>query len=81
MLDVLLYNVNIYLTIFVFLIIGVVGSYINQLGDLIASSLKRKVGLKDYSNIFPGHGGFMDRVDGQMFVAVFVYLILTMCCL
>jgi len=60
-----------------FLIIGVVGSYINQLGDLIASSLKRKVGIKDYANIFPGHGGFMDRVDGQMFVAVFVYLVLT----
>ena len=55
---------------FVFLIIGVVGSYINQLGDLIASSLKRKVGLKDYSNIFPGHGGFMDRMDGLCCVAL-----------
>ena len=62
---------------YAFLIIGLIGSYINQLGDLIASSLKRKVGIKDFSNIFPGHGGFMDRVDGQMFVAVFVYLIFT----
>lgn len=59
-----------------FAIIAIFGSYINQLGDLIASSLKRKVGLKDYSNIFPGHGGFMDRVDGQMFVAVWVLLVL-----
>ena len=56
--------------------IGIFGAYITQLGDLIASALKRKVDLKDYSNIFPGHGGFMDRVDGQMFVSVLTYLIL-----
>ena len=59
-----------------FLIIAVIGSYINQLGDLIASALKRKIGIKDFSQIFPGHGGFMDRVDGMMFVSVFVYVIL-----
>ena len=61
-----------------FLIIALGGSYINQLGDLIASALKRKIGIKDFSNIFPGHGGFMDRVDGMMFVATFIYLILTL---
>ena len=61
-----------------FLIIAVAGSYINQLGDLIASAYKRKIGIKDFSNIFPGHGGFMDRVDGMMFVSVFVYIILTL---
>ncbi|MBQ7918031.1 MAG: CDP-archaeol synthase [Clostridia bacterium] len=57
-----------------FLILGVVGSYINQLGDLVASAYKRKFNIKDFSNIFPGHGGFMDRVDGQMFVAIVVYV-------
>ena len=61
-----------------FLIIAVAGSYINQLGDLIASAYKRKVGIKDFSNLFPGHGGFMDRVDGMMFVSVFVYIILAL---
>lgn len=61
-----------------FLIIAIVGSYINQLGDLIASALKRKVGIKDFANIFPGHGGFMDRVDGMMFVSVFIYIILAL---
>ena len=60
------------------LIIGVVGSYINQLGDLVASAMKRKVGLKDFSNVFPGHGGFMDRVDGLMFVSILIYLILAL---
>lgn len=65
-------------SIIAFLIIGVIGSYINQLGDLIASALKRKIGIKDYANIFPGHGGFMDRVDGMMFVSTFIYIILTL---
>lgn len=61
-----------------FIGIGLVGSYVNQLGDLIASALKRKIGIKDYSNLFPGHGGFMDRVDGMMFEAVFIYAVLTL---
>ncbi len=61
-----------------FLIIGIFGAYANQLGDLVASAMKRKIGIKDYSNLFPGHGGFMDRVDGLMFVTVFSYIILTL---
>lgn len=60
------------------LIIAIGGSYINQLGDLIASALKRKIGIKDFSHIFPGHGGFMDRVDGMMFVSTFIYIILVL---
>mgnify|MGYP004675481379 FL=1 len=62
-------------SLFAFIFVGIFGSFINQLGDLIASALKRKVGIKDYSHIFPAHGGFMDRVDGLMFTALFVYLI------
>ncbi len=61
-----------------FAIIGVVGSYANQLGDLVASAYKRKAGIKDFSNIFPGHGGFMDRVDGMMFVTVVIYIVLSL---
>lgn len=63
-------------SVFGFLLLGVVGSYVNQLGDLVASAQKRKANIKDYSNIFPGHGGFMDRVDGLMFTSVFVYLMM-----
>ena len=59
----------------VFIAIGVVGSFITQLGDLIASAFKRKNNIKDFSNVFPGHGGFLDRVDGLMFNAVLVYVI------
>lgn len=59
-------------------IIGLIGSFANQLGDLVASAYKRKVGIKDFSNIFPGHGGFMDRVDGMMFVSIVVYIVLSL---
>ncbi len=59
-----------------FMLIAVFGSFINQLGDLIASAFKRKIKIKDYGNVFPGHGGFMDRYDGTMFVAVLVFLVL-----
>lgn len=44
---------------------------ISQLGDIFASYIKRKARTKDYSSIFPGHGGFMDRLDGISFNAIF----------
>lgn len=50
-------------------IIGFVVSAIGQVGDIIASALKRSARVKDYGTIFPGHGGVMDRVDGLIFNA------------
>ena len=40
--------------------------------------LSKLFSIKDFSNIFPGHGGFMDRVDGMMFVSVVIYIVLTL---
>jgi len=55
------------------LIIGLVGSFFAMAGDLVASAFKRKVGIKDYGNLIPGHGGILDRFDSVLFVAPFVY--------
>ncbi len=50
-------------------------SIISQIGDLSASVIKREIGIKDYGNIMPGHGGALDRFDSILFVApVFYYL-------
>ncbi len=50
-------------------VIGIVG----QLGDLAASLIKRKYKVKDFGNIFPGHGGFLDRIDSELFSLAAVY--------
>lgn len=51
-------------------------SVCSQIGDLVASKLKRTYGIKDYSNIFPGHGGVLDRFDSALFTsAIFLAFI------
>ncbi len=50
--------------------VGALLALISQCGDLIESAIKRRHGVKDASGLIPGHGGFMDRVDGLIFAAV-----------
>lgn len=59
-----------------FLIIGVLGSVIGQVGDLFESKLKRTANMKDSGNLFPGHGGMLDRIDAMIFVTIFVFVCL-----
>ncbi len=56
-------------------LITFVGSIIAQLGDLLASGIKRDHNIKDYGQLIPGHGGIMDRFDSVIFVTPCIYFL------
>ena len=58
-------------------ICGLLGSVCAILGDLFASVIKRSFGVKDFGSVIPGHGGIMDRFDSILFVAPFIYILLS----
>jgi len=58
-------------------ILGFILAVVTPLGDLGASMIKRQFGVKDSSNLFPGHGGAFDRVDTWIWAAVISYYIIT----
>ena len=58
--------------------LGLLVSVLSQIGDLIASLIKRERGIKDYGKIFPGHGGVMDRFDSVVATAPLLLIICTM---
>ncbi|MGL4991105.1 MAG: phosphatidate cytidylyltransferase [Sarcina sp.] len=60
-----------------YIIIGVVCGVFCQFGDLVASSIKRYAGVKDYSKLIPGHGGILDRFDSILFSGAIVFFYLT----
>ena len=60
---------------FKFFIIQVLICLTSVFGDLFFSYVKRKNNIKDYSNIIPGHGGLMDRIDGLIFAVIFANIL------
>lgn len=80
---VVIFNVTLFteVTLNIPVLIGLtlIMSLSGQFGDLIASKLKRDYGRKDFSNIFPGHGGVMDRFDSSLFASfVLVFFVLVL---
>lgn len=60
------------------IIYGILGSTVSILGDLSFSVIKRQMGIKDYGNLIPGHGGILDRFDSMMMVAPVTEILLRM---
>lgn len=58
------------------LIIGALGAGVATVGDLTASAIKRKLDIKDYGHLIPGHGGILDRFDSVLFTGPFVFFYL-----
>jgi len=59
------------------ILLGVMLSVVSMIGDLIASLIKRHYKIKDYSHIFPGHGGVLDRFDSVLATAPITFIVLT----
>ena len=68
---------QLYISVPVYLCFALLCTTLAIFGDLAASLVKRKMGVKDFGTIFPGHGGVMDRLDSLLFVAPAVCLFFT----
>ncbi|MCH5202370.1 MAG: phosphatidate cytidylyltransferase [Oscillospiraceae bacterium] len=64
-----------YVNYIALIVIGLVNTPLSILGDLSFSVIKRNLGIKDYGDIIPGHGGMLDRFDSIIVTAPFVYVV------
>lgn len=71
-----IFNNSAFATLPHLIVLGLLISILGQCGDLVVSSIKRDLGIKDMAAVIPGHGGLLDRFDSLLFVApcVFHYL-------
>jgi len=71
-------DIQIDLSLWMIGVIAMLASVMAQVGDLVASKMKRTYGIKDFSQIFPGHGGIMDRFDSSLFAAMMVVSVIAL---
>ncbi len=64
-------------SMFVFAVITLVAAAFSQIGDLIASAIKRDRDIKDYGKVIPGHGGILDRFDSVIFITPLIFFLAT----
>lgn len=72
-LNVITSNINIVLLIIMTIVLSILG----QLGDLLFSKIKRENEIKDFSQIMPGHGGVLDRLDSSIFITIGYIIIIS----
>ena len=72
------YYLNLDISYVYITIITAILSIIGQIGDFTASSIKRYFEVKDFSDLIPGHGGMLDRIDSVIFMAPFAYFLLNL---
>lgn len=65
-------NISVIMSSIIVLILSIIG----QTGDLLASSIKRYCDVKDFSELIPGHGGLLDRIDSVILIMPFAYILL-----
>ena len=58
--------------VFIIIFLTLFSTVFSQIGDLVASRMKRTYGIKDFGNCFPGHGGVLDRLDSAIMTSIFL---------
>jgi phosphatidate cytidylyltransferase len=59
----------------IIILFTIISAILSQIGDLIASFIKRQCKVKDFGDLIPGHGGILDRFDSMLFVSPILYLL------